>query len=279
MFLHTIKALYNHRMYKKWLALFKSYFISSLEFRTELIVWFLLAIIPTCILFVVWQSIFASRSEIGGYQLASIIQYYLLGVFINEVTASHFENRRVNQIREGKIDHYLTRPLSFMTEILVGDTARKCMFVCLTFPIYSVIWFIVSKIWPTGELYFSLTSLASFSLLVLFAFSVEFFLALLNVICGFWLEGAQGLEHFKWIIITLFSGWFMPVEFMPSWLRYMVEILPFKYMYAVPIGILQNKANLALGDFLYMGGFVALLWLIASLLWRQALRKYSSAGG
>lgn len=266
-------------MLRKWRALFQTYFISSLEYRSEMLMWLILALVPLMILLLVWQSLLQGQATLRGYELGQIVQYYLMVIFINETTASHFENWRVTQIREGKIDHFMTRPLSFLQDILMGDLARKALYLILTLPIYIVAWIMISKVWPGPQLILNFQTVSTTVFLLAGTYLIEFLLALIIVILGFWIEGSEGLEHFKWLSISLFSGWLIPIVFMPLWLQKWVSYLPFKYMFAVPIGILQGTHTLDWGGYVYVLSFVIWLWLLAMWLWHFARQKYASAGG
>jgi ABC-type uncharacterized transport system permease subunit len=43
------------------------------------------------------------------------------------------------------------------------------------------------------------------------AHTIQFLIALWIVLLGFWFEGSSGLEHFKWIVLSLFSGAMIPM--------------------------------------------------------------------
>lgn len=266
-------------MWRKWSTLYLRYCMNALEYRSELFVWFILTVIPTVILILVWQSILGGQDPIKGYEFGNLIQYYMLVILINELTASHFENWWVRMIREGKIDLFFTRPFSLLQTILIGDIGRKSIYALLTLPVFAVTWLVMNQIWPIGSFALSLPVIGLFLLCLVFAFAVQFLLGLIIVMLGFWIEGAQGLEHFKWVVINLLSGFIIPVVFMPDWLRSVVEALPLKYMYAVPIGLLQGKNTLTLSELWYPLAFVIGLWLVSQLLWRFALKHYTSAGG
>ncbi len=236
--------------------------------------------IPTGVLVLVWISIYQDHSDIRGYTLSNILLYYLLVMIISGLTSSHFEQWRVEEIRLGKIDLFLTRPFSYLIDIFIVHFAGKVFFTIISLPAYFfVTWLILSTL--NIPLTFSLNLMTSIQLglLFIFTFLIEFLIALLIVILGFWFEGSEGLEHFKWISITLFSGSMIPLAMMPTWLQTVSGWLPFKYMYAVPISLLQAKAHLTLNDGVNMSLFVAILGAITYFIWQKAKYKYTSAGG
>jgi ABC-2 type transport system permease protein len=125
----------------------------------------------------------------------------------------------------------------------------------------------------------TLYSIISFVALLLFGYLLELAIGLLIVISSFWLEGADGLEHFKWISISLLSGQVMPLAFLPTWLQQTAAFLPFKYAYTVPIGVLQGTHTLVFSDWLWMLAWISVGAFGIAKLWKSALKVYSSAGG
>jgi ABC-2 type transport system permease protein len=261
--------------------LLKQAVVKSLAYRGELSLWLILDIVPMLVLLLVWVSVYAGQPEAvnRGYSLNQILQYYLLGIIINGLVASHFESWRVNEIREGKIDFYLLRPFPYPLEIFWRDLGDKCLHIICKIPFYFFVWWALSQVLPLDFPQVTLLTWLQVGLMLVGAYLVEFILALCIVFLGFWIEGAEGLEHFKWLTVTLLSGWMVPVTFMPTWLRWLVEWLPFKYMYAYPIGLLQSTTQLHIIDLCIFGGFLGVLILIAHFLWQGARYQYASHGG
>jgi ABC-2 type transport system permease protein len=263
----------------KYWSLFVRGFIKSVQYRSEIVVWFLLDILPTFILIFVWVSIYSQQNTINGYNLSQVLQYYLLVTLINALTASHFEQWRVREIREGKIDFYLTRPLHYLVEVAIRHLSGKAFYMLIAGPIFLLSWLVIGAFVDLGTLTIPITSLMQFSLLIIFSYLIEFLIATIIVLLGFWIEGAEGLEHFKWVIISLFSGSMIPVALMPTWLQSIVTSLPFRYMYDLPVSILQQKAILQFTDLVYVSFFVLLLSAATWVIWRKAQYQYASSGG
>jgi ABC-2 type transport system permease protein len=115
--------------------------------------------------------------------------------------------------------------------------------------------------------------------LVTTTYFVQFTISSLIVASAFWLQNVDGLMHFRDISLLLFSGMMIPIAFMPPWLQSVTQLLPLKYMYAVPVNILQNKYTLQVNDVVYFICFYLVLFLLLKLVWKKGSAKYSSAGG
>ena len=264
--------------YKYW-DLSKRSFIMNITYRSEVVLWFFLDLLPIVVLMFVWVSVYQGTEQISGYNLSQVLQYYFLVMVINAVTSHHFEQYRVKQIREGKIDFYLTRPLTYLSELAWSAFGGKVFYILVTVALAAFSALILQAFFPIT--FPTISALAAVQLLALLigGYLIEYFIALIIVLLGFWFENAEGLEHFKWIGVTLFSGQLIPISFMPEWMRTVTEALPLKFISAMPIGVVQGTATLQLTDWLYMISFVLLLWFGTFILWRSARFKYSSAGG
>lgn len=253
--------------------------MTSIEYRTELFLWLLHDLIPTIVLVFVWAQLYRDTTNHGAYSLPDILQYYLFVVTIGMITGSHFEQFRSQQVREGKIDHYLVKPIGFFWEIIVGDLASKSFYLVMALPVTALVWLAVGHWYSLSSLYPDATQVLAFMMLLLGAYMLEFLLSLLVVLATFWFEGAEGMVHFKWVAVGLFSGWIIPTYLMPDWLKTIVEVLPFQYMFAVPISVIQGKAVLTTGQLGYFFGIIGVLAVMSALLWKRAMYKYASAGG
>lgn len=236
-------------------------------------------IVPTLVLVFIWNHLYLSSPNHGGYTLPDIIQYYFLVIIIRAITASHFDEHRSEQVREGKIDHFLIRPFSFFWEIVIGVVAARTFYMLLSFPLLLLSWTVVAHFLSLSFVQPSFLQFLVFLTLLLGAVILDFIFSLLVVLLSFWFEGAEGLAHFKWLAINIFSGWMIPIYLMPHWLQAIVQKLPFKYMYAIPIEVIQGRMLPNISDWLFFGGFILLLALLSAFLWRKAMYRYASAGG
>lgn len=265
-------------MNKYWQLIQRS-FMASVAYRAEVILWLLLDTFPLFILFFIWLSIFQSQTEVANFSLGTITEYYLLVTLIDALSSTHFENWRVEEIRAGKIDFYLIRPLSYLKELLLRDLGGKLFYISFSLPFFGLVFLLISQLAHLTFSQITWLQLVIFVLLIIINYLIQFFIASMIVMVGFWFEYAEGLEHFKWLLVTLLSGWMIPVVMMPSWLQAVVNALPFKYLFAVPVAVIQENYWLTGGDWLYLGLFGLGLALATHLVWNKAKLAYSSHGG
>lgn len=278
-FFYMSNQFNTNKLMKKYITIIKAYFQLSLRFRVESLLWMFMDLLPVIFMLIIWQTIFTQGDEISGVNLNQVIQFYLLSSVISSWTGVHFENTRSLQIKNGGLDQFLTKPHQFWIDIILKDLAKLLFYKPISLLIllggYSL-WagsttleFSNMLIKPDFYLVLGLMFVA-YCLNVLFGFMITF--------TTFWFEGAQGLEHFKWMSVALFSGSIMPLALLPDWIQKVIWFLPFKYLYAVPIMVGLNQYRLQVSDVVYLGSTLAVVAILTNLLWRQGIKKYSAVG-
>jgi ABC-2 type transport system permease protein len=275
----VITQLTHFLSLQKIAYLMRARFIQTLDYRWEILVWIFSDSIPFLVYFFVWQSIFSTQAVIKGLTLVDTLQYFVLVFLINALTDVHFEGYRCRQIRDGQIDHLLIRPFSYLKEVFWRDFAGKLTYLIIFMPIFSGLILLGSYVLSSPLFFISPDRWFGFISLLLIIYCLNFFVAYLIVLLTFWIEGANGLEHFKWLTVGLFGGSLMPVNFMPSWLQSIINVLPFKYLFAVPISWAQGKYSWQVSDSLYVATLLLGMYGVCKIIEKKGFEKYSSAGG
>ncbi|NCN82573.1 MAG: hypothetical protein GW947_01275 [Candidatus Pacebacteria bacterium] len=253
-------------------------FIKALQWRTEMILWILLDIFPFIILLFIWQSVL-SLSASPSISLPELTVFYYLVILVQGFTVTHFEEYRPEEIRMGKIDFFLIKPYSFIQEIILNDIAGKLLYILMISPFLALLGYIL---WHLGL--FAIPALTTIHVLVfvcllLLAYILQFCLSLLITMTAFWFEEAQGLSNLKILVISLFSGTLIPFALLPEWLQKVTNAQPLKFLFAVPIRLIQEQALPTAQDWSMLFGTLAFLIGTIFLLWQRGIQKYSSAGG
>ncbi len=267
----------------RYLAITVLYFGKVIQYRTELSIYAILDSISPAVMFFVWAAVFQGQDTINGLTLDDTLQYFILVGLLMSITDVHFEEWRSQQVRDGKIDFYLIKPYSFTVDIVIDEFVSRFLFFLLYLPAVAIMVLLGSYLTGLSPLALlqniSLTAFIPFLFLVLGSYILNVMFGLVIVYLTFWFEGSQGLEHFKWLFISIFSGSILPLEFMPTWLLQIVERLPFQYLYAVPIQVLQGRAELMLMDIFWLCATIATGWLLLTIMWNEARKQYAAVGG
>lgn len=253
--------------------------MTILQFRAEIVLWMLLDLLPFFLLLVIFSKIYAGQDSVRGLTLSAVLTFYVITGFLQRITSTHFESWRCEDIRLGRIDFLLIRPFSYLKDIFLGDAVRVVFDILMFLPIFALLVLAAVVIAPLQPLLTSTFTLIQFFSLIVISYLIQVCLSTIIVLLTFWFEGAEGLQHFKWMALNLLSGAFIPRELMPGWLLTITERLPFQYLYLIPTEIIQGRRLLSLSDVMFLTAFMGTLFLSILILWKAGVKKYSASGG
>jgi ABC-2 type transport system permease protein len=224
-----------------------------------------------------WKSIYRYADVIRGLTFNETFIYVALGSAIFILLKTYADWIIHYEIREGAIAMYLTKPIDYQIYALFANFGALLMNLsAITVPTALVMLFVfkVNFVFGPGLFLFPISLLLAF----LISFSIDYFVGLI----GFYSESVWGLSITKEIIVTVFSGALIPLQFFPDAMQRVLYWLPFQAIYHTPLMML-TRPNQGLDVFLPMI-LVQLLWaglliLLARLFYNQAIKVLRIAGG
>ena len=224
-----------------------------------------------------WRSIYSYADTIRGLTFNETFLYVGLGSAIFILLKTYADWFIHYEIREGIIANYLTKPLDFQLYNLFANLGSLLMnLTAITIPTVLLLAFVfkVKMAFGPGLFLFPISLLLAF----LISFSIDYSIGLM----GFYSESVWGLSTTKEIIVTVFSGALIPLQFFPAAIQKVLFWLPFQAIYHTPIMML-TKPDQGLDVFLPMMA-VQLAWAVglfiaARLFYNQAIKVLRIAGG
>jgi ABC-2 type transport system permease protein len=238
----------------------------------------LLLPIEVAIVVLLWRVIYAFTGPLGQFSLKDMIAYQLLVHAVSRGTwpVGTINYRVWQDIRQGKLDIYLARPIDYQLSRMAGELGeasyRSAMhllaFVAtcaiLRLPILSdpLLW-------------------GAFLLSVAGGFVLRFLIQFLIATMAFWTEAIFGVRDIVVEIEALLSGRYVPVSIMPGLMRSIASVLPFQFTLFLPISIYLGHYSRAgaLGMLGWQAFWVGALFVLSRLLWRRGLVRYEAQGG
>lgn len=224
-----------------------------------------------------WKSIYAYSDTIRGLTFNETFLYVGLGSAIFILLKTYADWFIHYEIREGNIATYLTKPIDYQIYNLFANLGSLLMnLTAITVPTAFVLIFIFKVNIPPGIglLLFPVSLLLAF----LISFSIDYFIGLL----GFYSESIWGVSMTKEIIVTVFSGALIPLQFFPDAMQRVLYWLPFQAIYHTPL-MMITRPDQGLSVFLPMllvqVAWAALLFFLARLFYNQAIKVLRIAGG
>jgi ABC-2 type transport system permease protein len=228
-----------------------------------------------------FQTIYAHNGlvTLQGYHLTEMVWYFAGLAFIYIFIWNFTDNRLSDRILNGDLSIDLMRPMSVFKVELANAVGLRISGVLFEFLpdliVFSLIYY---------PHFMTVASLLKFIALGIFAFLLYFLLAFLIGMTAFVTKNNKSLSRIKVLVISLLGGGNVPLEFYPAWLNKIINVLPFKYIFYVPIQMLLNRETVQ-GMYYFMRmiciqlAWILLLYVLCNLIWRIMIRKYCAVGG
>lgn len=224
-----------------------------------------------------WKSIYRYSDTIRGLTFNETFIYVALGSAIFILLKTYADWFIHYEIREGIIANYLTKPLDFQIYALFANLGSLLMnLTAVTIPTALVMIFVfkVKILFGVGLFLFPVSLLLAF----LISFSIDYFIGLL----GFYSESVWGFSTTKEIIVTVFSGALIPLQFFPEAIQKVLFWLPFQAIYHTPLMMITRPTQgveVFLPMMLIQVFWATVLFILARLFYNQAIKVLRIAGG
>ncbi|OIP86509.1 hypothetical protein CO168_01655 [Candidatus Shapirobacteria bacterium CG_4_9_14_3_um_filter_36_12] len=251
----------------------QEYFVYRVNFffgRLQVFIFFVM-------FFSLWSAVSAGRSSLGVYSIPQIYSYFVVGYIIK---AFVFTTRTADiggDIQNGNFSTLLIKPISTLKYYFSRDIIDKL------FNLFFMFWeFILILLLFKPEL--AMPSLFNFIAFILFLFlSIIsfFFYSLVISFIAFWSEDAWSSRFlFGVVFITIFSGQYIPLDFLPPVIGKILDYTPYPYMFYYPLKVWlgqidQNMIYLRLLN----GSLICIFfYFLSQFMWLKGKQKYQSYG-
>lgn len=262
----------------RYLRLLFIYFEDVFEYKSRNLVWFLVSLVNPLFLLIFWLGYYKSQ----GIELTGIVSttttYYLLLVVIGALLTSHIETHvAYEDIMQGNLSTSLLRPYSYVLANLLNEVPWRIIQGFFGIIIFIGILFIYPNL-----IQLNLNPWVVFSsvAICIFAYILSFYFKMVVGLSALWLVEFSGLSQLLEVITLIFGGFIMPLDFFPTILRNISNILPFSYMTYYPIISLQGKLNFNqfIEVLLMQGVWLIIFVVLYKFLWLKGLKKFTGVG-
>jgi ABC-2 type transport system permease protein len=244
--------------------------MKDLQYRVNFALQVLQSLLAIAVGLIVFQLVFSNTTELNGWthsELLAIlgVQTVMAGVIHSLIQPNMM--RLTEEVREGKLDHALTKPVDAQMLVSVREVQ---LWQAVDIPIGAVIIGVALARLGGG-----------IGVLDALAFGVALVFGAVLLYC-FWLVLATGSFWIvrMWFLPELFEGVFQtgrwPVGIYPNWLRFGITFLvPIAFAITVPAEAVT--ARLDWQTFAFAALFTAAAFAFARWFWRFGLSRYSGA--
>ncbi len=115
---------------------------------------------------------------------------------------------------------------------------------------------------------------------ILLAYFICFTFKIILALTALWTTEIRGAQELTDIVVTIFAGYIVPINLLPSFLEKIASVLPFAYIIYYPVVAVQGKLAISA---LFSVIEIQFLWLIAlvvlfRLVWKKGSMQYSDFG-
>lgn len=257
-------------------AQFRATIALQLQYRASLIIWLVYTLLEPTIFLVVWSAVAqATGGQVGGYSPNEFAAYYIVSMWVGHLTFTWVMHEFEFRIRQGQFSPKLLRPIHPIHADIADNLSYKVLTLVVLLPatIVMALLFQPSVHPPRWALAAAVPALA---LAFVARFSVGWTLAL----AAFWTTRVNAVNQVYFSVFMFTSGTMFPLSLLPGWLNSVTWLLPFRWMVAFPTELALGRltprdALVGLG---MQAFWCAVVLLLLSRIWRQAVRRYTAVG-
>jgi ABC-2 type transport system permease protein len=239
----------------------------------------LFSAMPLLVSWVFWGAVFHGKETVGPYTLASLLTYYAVLLVVESVSSPADDDFQISrEIREGTLNSILLRPLPYGLYRGTLFLAGRCAYLVAALIPVALCFYLLSQV---VSLQLGTLDLARGIPALLGSALLQFSLTLCLSFTSFWLLDISALIFLVYSMEFLAGGHVFPLNLLPPSLFQIAQLLPFAYEYWFPAASLCGSLSHSAWQFgLAMQlGWALVFLILAHLLWKAGLRKYTAAGG
>lgn len=260
------------------LTVLLAYFKIILTYRGMMLIHAIRLMLLPLVLASAWLSI--EKTASNPYSESDYLLYYLLVPVIMNLTDSRIVFKFSLAVKDGSLNRDLLKPFPPLMGYLLESIASNAMQLVYLVPFTLILWVFVHDRVVIGHLEPSL--LLFFVAAIILGGLARLMISGSIALLSFWIEDVTTLNLIlNGGIWALLGGMIVPVATFPDKIRYIAELLPYRYMLSFPIEIFSGRLS---SPEIYRGFATATFWIILfaiimRLIWKTGLKSYSAYGG
>ncbi|HVV49496.1 MAG TPA: ABC-2 family transporter protein, partial [Polyangia bacterium] len=211
-------------------------------YRAEFVVWILTTNMPLVML-AIWHAV-AADGPVGRFDQRAFTAYYLGVLAVRLLTSNWAVWQLSMEIRDGTLSSKLLHPIHPIFALCAEHLSAVPMRAAVISPVVGIL------IWSGWDrlLRHDGVLLAVLLASLVGAWLLIFFTMVLMGSLAFFMESALGIFELWLGVHAILSGYLVPLEALPAWVRGAADVLPFRFMLGFPVetlvGLLDRQEAL-----------------------------------
>ena len=261
----------------KYTSVGKMSFLRFTAYKADIIIHFLTYPIVFVAFFFFISGVFSGRLGQTGYTVSQLLAYYSVGWMLRMINHHGADISIGQSILTGDIASLLVKPVDHhyysLAEALGKAFGRILLY---SLPAFLILSFFVKQfafVWNAGLIRFLALSLVGFFI----SFEVQYLIGC----AAFFFTVNHQIVWITDMTIRLISGLVIPLSFFPHSVSRLLELLPFQYIYYIPIQAWIGKVDAHGFNMFFLTGlaWLAVLYLLGRGICLLGLKRFTVFGG
>ena len=224
-----------------------------------------------------WRALYSSAQVSAEASADDMLTYTVVSAAISIILSTNVERRITQSVQKGSIAIDMLRPVNIFGVFFAEDIGALIALVFQNLlPVLAIGCLVARPPVPASPAAFGL-----FLLSLCMAFFINWLLAVIFGMWSFKVVNMDSLIQVKKHLIRLLSGSIIPIWFFPQGLRSVLELLPFAYLYQLPLDFFigHYDTQSAVRGLAVQTFWLIFLWLVFLFLQKRVTRRLLVQGG
>ena len=248
----------------------------TLAYRAEFVVWMLTTTLPL-VMMGLWTSV-AAEAPFGRWSQGDFIAYFLAALIVRNLTGSWVVWQINDEVRSGMMSMRLLRPVHPFVAYAATHISAIPLRGLVALPVTVILLLTTARASITTDPLHLAMLVPSVAAAWILTFSMMLALGAL----AFFFDKALSAMDVYFGVFAVMSGYLIPLDLLPGWLRAIAPWTPFRYMLSAPIEIFLGKGMstaTVLELLAVQVAWAAGMSVVALMAWRAGVRRFEAVGG
>lgn len=263
----------------KYLVIFLTSWQGEFAYRLNFILWRFRNVLRFLMTYFLWSGVFLYNNQVFGYSQPQILTYVFMILVVSTIVLSAPSADNIGgEIANGDLSNYLVKPVNYLKFWFVRDLSSKLLNLSFAAIEVSLLWLLLR---PQIQLPSHATTLFFFLVSCIIAILINYLISVSARLVAFWTpESTWGVAFIVIVLMETLGGGVFPLDIMPTWVQFLLNLTPFPYLLYFPVAIFVEKitgvqAILVIAQSLV---WVLVMLIFTNWLWRKGLLVYGSEG-
>ena len=213
-----------------------------------------------------WETIYSENDMVNNTAFGNLFVYFIFGMLFTRILYGGISSIVSTDYRSGNIAVEMVKPQSYSLKLISQDIGRGLIQICVVAIVVLIFCFLYRMYIPQYSIFVFVYTFLSAIIGYFINFMIEYCVGLLSI----WLGTSVGVEMVKSSLFAFCGGVMIPLSFYPDLIGKVMDFLPFKYIYYIPLSYLLSENNI---KFFFRNTIVQLMWFAISLVAAMAMKR------